>query len=75
MPTQKLPNGKYENIGAKGGHGEMSKEAADAQRKAMFANGFKEPKGKKAKAKKRSNIHDIVSEAYDKVEAKHKDKK
>jgi len=41
--TEKKSNGKWVNKGADGEHGEFkTKKAADAQRKAMFANGFKE---------------------------------
>lgn len=41
--TVKKSNGKWTNKGKNGEHGEFkSKKAADAQRKAMFANGYKE---------------------------------
>lgn len=40
--TVKQANGKWVNKGKEGTHGEFkTKKAADAQRKAMFANGFK----------------------------------
>ena len=41
--TRKVKGG-YENIGKKGKHSKkpMTKKKANAQRKAMFANGFKE---------------------------------
>lgn len=40
--TVKKANGKWTNRGKDGEHGEFStKSAADAQRKAMFANGYK----------------------------------
>jgi hypothetical protein len=47
-------DGGYENIGKEGKHSEepMSKKNADDQRKAMFANGYKEAQAKDAKASK-----------------------
>lgn len=41
--TIKLPNGKWANKGDEGAHGEFkTKKEADAQRRAMYANGYKE---------------------------------
>lgn len=41
--TEKTPEGKWVNKGKEGTHGEFkTKKEADAQRKAMFANGYKE---------------------------------
>lgn len=61
--TVKTPNGKWTNKGKEGTHGKFkTKKQADAQRKAMFANGYK------AESRETDKLYKAVSDTVDAID-------
>jgi len=80
--TKKIADGKWVNKGKEGTHGEFrTKKEADAQRKAMFANGYKEslkeahpnimPFEEWVRIRKHKDVDDLSDEEYYKLEDKY----